>query len=114
MILYQISEKFYKSTDILTEVYLIDYLSPKYGFTDFQSGNPYGDYAIFDMSFAVKGTDSMFNLIGYDEDCGLMQAETVSGEPMVYGGYYMTSAAARLCRQCAPDQRALPGPCTRR
>ena len=68
----------------------------EYGFTDFQSGNPYGDYAIFDMSFAVKGTDSMFNLIGYDEDCGLMQAETVSGEPMVYGGYYMTSAAARL------------------
>ncbi|MBR1832018.1 MAG: ABC transporter permease [Ruminiclostridium sp.] len=38
----------------------------------------------------------MFNLIGYDEDCGLMQAETVSGEPMVYGGYYMTTAAARL------------------
>ena len=68
----------------------------EYGFTDFQSENPYGDYAIFDMSFAVKGTDSMFNLIGYDEDCGLMQAETVSGEPMVYGGYYMTTAAARL------------------
>jgi len=68
----------------------------EYGFTDFQSENPYGDYAIFDVSFGVKGSDNMFNLIGYDEDCELMQVETVSGEPMVYDGYYMTSAAARL------------------
>ena len=68
----------------------------EYGFTDFQSENPYGDHAIFDVSFGVTGTDSRFNLIGYDEDCELMQAETISGEPMIYGGYYMTSAAARL------------------
>lgn len=68
----------------------------EYGFTDFQSKNPYGDYGIMDVSFGVDGTDSMFNLIGYDEDCSLLSTETISGEPMNYGDLYMTSSAARI------------------
>lgn len=68
----------------------------EYGFTDFQSENNYGDYAVMDVSFGVDGTDSMFNLVGYDEDCTLLATETRSGEPVIYGGYYMTSAAARI------------------
>ena len=68
----------------------------EYGFTDFQSENPYGGYAIFDVSFGIKGTEDLFNLIGIEENCDLIEADTLSGEPMVYGGYYMTSAAARL------------------
>lgn len=67
----------------------------EYGFTDFQSENPYGDYAIFDVSFGVKGTDSLFNLIGIEDGCELIDAKTASGEKMSYDGYYMTSAAAR-------------------
>lgn len=68
----------------------------EYGFTDFQSENTYGGYAIMDVSFGVDGTDSMFNLVGYDEGCSLLAAETCSGEPMNYGGFYMTSSAARI------------------
>lgn len=68
----------------------------KYGFTDFQSENTYGGYGIIDVSFGVDGTDSMFNLVGYDEDCPLLNADTRSGEPMNYGGLYMTSSAARI------------------
>ena len=67
----------------------------EYGFTDFQNENPYGDYAIFDVSFGVKGTDSLFNLIGVDEGCDLIDTKTLSGDEMTYDGYYMTSAAAR-------------------
>lgn len=68
----------------------------EYGFTDFQSVNTYGDYAVMDVSFGVDGTDSMFNLVGYDEDCPLLEMETRSGEPVIYGGVYMTSSAARI------------------
>lgn len=68
----------------------------EYGFIDFQSENPYGGNAIFDVSFGVKGTDSLFNLIGYDESSNLIETTTVSGDPVSYGGYYMTSAAAKL------------------
>ena len=68
----------------------------EYGFTDFKSENPYGDYAIFDISMGVKNSSNLFNLIGYEEGCELMEAETLSGNPMTYGGYYMTSAAAKL------------------
>ncbi|MCR4755587.1 MAG: hypothetical protein K5868_08655, partial [Lachnospiraceae bacterium] len=35
-----------------------------------------------------------FNLIGYDEDNTLLKRESLSGEPLTYGGYYMTSGAA--------------------
>jgi putative ABC transport system permease protein len=48
------------------------------------------------VSLGIKGTENLFNLIGIEENCDLMEADTISGEPMVYGGYYMTSAAARL------------------
>jgi putative ABC transport system permease protein len=68
----------------------------EYGFTDFQRENPYGGYAILDVSFGIKGTKNLFNLIGIEENCDLMEVDTLSDEPMVYGGYYMTSAAARL------------------
>ncbi|MCR5119140.1 MAG: FtsX-like permease family protein [Lachnospiraceae bacterium] len=68
----------------------------EYGFTDFQRENPYGGYAILDVSFGIKGTENLFNLIGIEENCDLIEADTLSGEPIVYGGYYMTSAAARL------------------
>ena len=76
----------------------------EYGFTDFQSVNNYGDYAVMDVSFGVDGTDSMFNLVGYDEGCSLLDMETVSGEPVVYGGFYMTSSAARIFGVSAGDE----------
>lgn len=68
----------------------------EYGFRDFQSGNPYGDYAILDVSFGVEGTDSLFNLIGCDNDCEITDMETLSGEKPDYSGYYMTTAAAQI------------------
>ncbi len=67
----------------------------EYGFTDYQSENPYGGYAVLDVAFGVDGTDSMFNMVGCDEDCTLLDADTSSGEPLSYGGFYMTSSAAR-------------------
>ena len=68
----------------------------EYGFTDFQSENPYGDYGIVDVSYGVDGTDSLFNLVGYDEGCTLLEMDTRSGEPLSYGDFYMTSSAARV------------------
>ena len=68
----------------------------EYGFKDFQSENPYGDYAIFDVSFGVEGTDSLFNLIGCDDDCEITDMETLSGAAPDYSGYYMTTAAAQI------------------
>ena len=68
----------------------------EYGFVNFQSDNPYGGNAIFDVSFGVKNTDILFNLIGYDENCELLETKTLSGEPMKYGEFYITSATARL------------------
>ena len=68
----------------------------EYGFKDFQSDNPYGDYAIFDVSFGVEGTDSLFNLIGCDDDCEITDMETLSGAKPDHSGYYMTTAAAQI------------------
>ena len=68
----------------------------EYGFKDFQSENPYGDYAIFDVSFGGEGTDSLFNLIGCDDDCEITDMETLSGAAPDYSGYYMTTAAAQI------------------
>ena len=76
----------------------------EYGFTDFQSVNDYGDYAVMDVSFGVDGTDSMFNLVGYDEGCSLLDMETRSGDPVIYGGFYMTSSAARIFDVDAGDE----------
>ena len=69
----------------------------EYGFVDFQTENPYGGYDVLDVSFGVEGTDNLFNFVGYNEDCTLLNGvDTVAGEPTRYGGYYMTTAAARL------------------
>ena len=68
----------------------------EYGFTEFQQENPYGGNAIMDVSFGVLGTDDLFNLVGLDADTELFEPRTVSGKPYVYGGYYMTSSAARM------------------
>ncbi|MBR1383916.1 MAG: ABC transporter permease [Ruminococcus sp.] len=68
----------------------------EYGFTEFQQDNNYGGNAVIDVSFGVKGTDSMFNLVGIDEGCELFDPKTLSGKPFIYGGYYMTSSAARI------------------
>ena len=66
----------------------------EYGFQNFQTENPYGGDAIFDVSFGASVDDSRFNLIGYAEENDIFH-ETVDGQPPVYGQYYMTSAAAR-------------------
>lgn len=67
----------------------------EYGFRDFQTENPYGGDAIFDVSFGASVDDSRFNLIGYGEENDLFH-ETMDGTSPVYGQYYMTSAAARV------------------
>lgn len=76
----------------------------EYGFVDFQTENPYGGYDVLDVSFGVEGTDNLFNLVGYNEDCTLLNSvDTVAGEPTRYGGYYMTTSAARLFGVSAGD-----------
>lgn len=66
----------------------------EYGFKNYQTENPYGGDAIFDVSFGASADDSRFNLIGYDEENDIFH-ETVDGKVPVYGEYYMTSSAAR-------------------
>ena len=66
----------------------------EYGFKNYQTENPYGGDAIFDVSFGANADDSRFNLIGYDEENDIFN-ETVDGKAPVYGEYYMTSSAAR-------------------
>ena len=68
----------------------------EYGFKDFQGENPYGGCAILDVSFGVEGTDSLFNLIGFDEDCGIAEMETLSGAKPDHSGYCMTTAASGI------------------
>lgn len=66
----------------------------EYGFKNYQTENPYGGDAIFDVSFGASADDSRFNLIGYDEENDIFH-ETADGRAPVYGEYYMTSSAAR-------------------
>lgn len=66
----------------------------EYGFKNYQTENPYGGDAIFDVSFGASADDSRFNLIGYDEENDIFH-ETMDGKAPVYGEYYMTSSAAR-------------------
>lgn len=66
----------------------------EYGFKNYQTENPYGGDAIFDVSFSASADDSRFNLIGYDEENDIFH-ETADGKTPVYGEYYMTSSAAR-------------------
>ncbi len=66
----------------------------EYGFKNYQTENPYGGDAVFDVSFGASVDDSRFNLIGYDKDNDIFH-ETADGSAPVYGEYYMTSSAAK-------------------
>ena len=66
----------------------------EYGFKSFQTENPYGGAAVFDISFGAKTDDSRFNMIGYEENNDVLSGELVSGKEIEYGKYYMTNAAA--------------------
>ena len=66
----------------------------EYGFQSFQTENPYGGAAVFDISFGAKKDNSRFNMIGYEPDNGILNTQTVEGAESEYGKYYMTSAAA--------------------
>lgn len=66
----------------------------EYGFQSFQTENPYGGAAVFDISFGAKKDNSRFNMIGYEPDNGILNTQTVEGAELEYGKYYMTSAAA--------------------
>ena len=67
----------------------------EYGFKEFQTQNPYGGEGVFDISFGAKQDDSRFNLIGYEEQNQILDLLTVDGKELSYGGYYMSSAAAK-------------------
>ena len=67
----------------------------EYGFKEFQTQNPYGGDGVFDISFGAKQDDSRFNLIGYEEQNQILDLLTVDGKEFSYGGYYMSSAAAK-------------------
>ena len=67
----------------------------EYGFAAYQTENPYGGNAVFDVSFGAKTDDSRFNLIGYEKENDLTDLKTEDGKALNYGDYYMTSSAAR-------------------
>ena len=67
----------------------------EYGFKEFQTQNPYGGDGVFDISFGAKQDGSRFNLIGYKEQNQILDLLTVDGKELSYGGYYMSSAAAK-------------------
>lgn len=67
----------------------------EYGFKEFQTQNPYGGDGVFDISFGAKQDDSRFDLIGYEEQNQILDLLTVDGKELSYGGYYMSSAAAK-------------------
>lgn len=67
----------------------------EYGFKELQAQNPYGGDGILDISFGAKQDDSRFNLIGYEEQNQILDLLTVDGRELSYGGYYMSSAAAK-------------------
>lgn len=67
----------------------------EYGFTSYQTENPYGGNAVFDVSFGASQDDSRFNLIGYEEENDLADLKTEDGKALNYGSCYMTSSAAK-------------------
>ncbi len=67
----------------------------EYGFTSYQTENPYGGNAVFDVSFGAAQDDSRFNLIGYEEENDLADLKTEDGKALNYGSCYMTSSAAK-------------------
>ncbi|MBR1797778.1 MAG: ABC transporter permease [Clostridiales bacterium] len=64
------------------------------GLKTFHTGTVEDGETLIDVMFEVPGTNVGFNLIGYDEDNILLKRESVSGAPLTYGEYYMTSGAA--------------------
>ena len=58
----------------------------EYGFHGYQTKNPYGGNAVFDVSFGAKADDSRFNLIGYEQDGELSDLQTKDGESEESGG----------------------------
>ena len=64
------------------------------GLKDFHTGNVKNGQTLIDVMFEVPGKTAAFNLVGYDEDNTLLKRETLSGDPVIYGKYYMTSCAA--------------------
>lgn len=68
----------------------------EYGFNTYQSENPYGKDAVFDVSFGASVDDSRFNLIGYAQENDILQMQTEEGKDLEYGQYYMSGAAAKL------------------
>ena len=64
------------------------------GLKSFHTGTVENGQTLIDVTFEVPDTKIAFNLIGYDEDNTLLKRESLSGEPLTYGGYYMTSGAA--------------------
>ena len=64
------------------------------GLKSFRTGNVDNGQTLIDVTFEVPDTKIAFNLIGYDEDNTLLKRASLSGEPLTYGGYYMTSGAA--------------------
>ena len=89
---------FQDSYDNLIEVKMPDAMMGgqyEYGFKSFQTENPYGGSAVFDISFGAKVDDSRFNMIGYEEENDVLSAKLCSGKPIEYGKYYMTNAAAK-------------------
>ncbi len=64
------------------------------GLKTFHTGEIENGQTLIDVMFEVPDTTAGFNLIGYDEDNTLLKRESVSGNPLTYGEYYMTTGAA--------------------
>ena len=60
--------------------------------TEFQL--PEGAEAALVSRYERDGSTLLFSLWGYQEDTAYFKMQTLKGEPMAYGSYYMTNAAA--------------------
>lgn len=65
------------------------------GLNSFRTGQVENGETLIDVMFEVPDQTAAFNLIGYDEDNTLLKRESVSGDALNYGEYYMTSGAAK-------------------
>ncbi len=73
------------------------------GLKAFRTGKVENGETLIDVMFEVPDTTVAFNLIGYDEDNTLLKRESLSGMPLEYGRYYMTSGAANYYGIAAGD-----------
>ena len=73
------------------------------GLKTFRTGEVENGQTLIDVMFEVPGTSVAFNLIGYDKDNTLLKRESLSGNPLTYGEYYMTSGAAKYYGISAGD-----------